>query len=144
MGRILWGRQLSSPGVKYEFDGEENAKFEQLIVNLRRFLAPLCVFAMLQIVVAFGMGGYRLSAMGEAASPYSVLFAVVCGFLTVFVWQATKDFRKIVDTEGSDVEHLISALEKVKRSFLASSIILAATIVALGAAILELVSQLQV
>ena len=133
---------MSESAANYEFSSEENEKLSLLVTRLRRPLMPLSLFVMLQVVIAFGMSGFRLSTLHEAAAPYSLLLAAVCFAFSVLIWHASCDFQKIVDTEGSDIEHLMAALKKVSQSLMVASGVMLVFIALVGAAVLSLVLSL--
>lgn len=106
---------------KYEFSNQENEKLQGLVRNIRGFVPPMCVFTFLQVFLAFG----HHNADGQlSVDPYATLLAVVTSVFSVFILKASQDFQKIIDTEGSDIEHLMAALKKVRVAMQACTVLL--------------------
>jgi hypothetical protein len=115
---------MSEDGVKYEFSNEENKGFELLVRNLRNFVAPLLTFALLEIVAAGMIYSANRPEWGPAFYPFSALLGLVCVSFCTLIWQASTKFQLIVDTEGADIDHLMDALTKVKKSLMLASALL--------------------
>lgn len=105
----------------YEFSNQENEKLQDLVKNIRGFVPPMCVFTFLQVFLAFG----HHNADGDlSVDPYATLLAVVTSVFSIFILKASQDFQKIIDTEGSDIEHLMSALSRVRTAMQACTVLL--------------------
>lgn len=114
------------PQWGYEF----NAAEDEVIAGMARWTRIFSWFALLSgIVLAVG---------GLLTLPAGVL-NVVGGSVYIFIGMwfqgAAKSLRNVVDTEGDDIAHLMSALENLRSAFMAMVVlvgigILIATVVA--------------
>lgn len=123
--------------VKYEFTESENEKITALVGNLRQFLLPLGIFAFLELAAAAMIYSSYRPEWGGAFYPFSALLGVVCVSFCTLIWQASEKFQLIVDTEGADIQHLMKALEKVKKSFMLATTLLLGVCALLIAAIVQ-------
>ncbi len=105
---------MSAPN--YEFTDSENREVQALADGLRRFSLPLSVFAATQL----GAAGWLQSLNQPQWTPLFTLVAVLCSAVSVIIVvlarRAADDFQRIVDTEGSDIDHLMTAFARITRS----------------------------
>jgi hypothetical protein len=110
---------LGSSGAGYEFSGEENKIFGNLVRNLSR--SGLVVIAASLILLAYHFIDYFGLSLGKAASPvilyvdYSVwllisLLGVIIGVLLI---RATVAFKALIRTEGDDLAHLMHGMSRL-------------------------------
>lgn len=90
----------------YEFSLEQNEVIASLATNMN----IVGVISILGGILLLGAGVIQLAKGGVAALIQGAL-ALVVGMLTV---QAASAFRKIVDTRGDDIGHLMSALGSLR------------------------------
>lgn len=69
---------------------------------------------------------------------FNVLGAAVNVIIGYFFWQSGKSLRLVVDSEGSDISHLMNAFDQLRRAFLTRIIVMvvAAVVVSLSLIVL--------
>lgn len=107
---------MSGVPANHEFSDSENQVIASLSTSLSRLAAPLLAFAVVQGVSALWI--YRTSdpAWGEGFYPFAGLVAVVSFAFWGVCCSASKQLELIVDTEGSDIDHLMTAIENLKKA----------------------------
>lgn len=98
------------PGNGYEFTGEQN----RVIRSLARKMQAVGIFML--VLGALALAGFVASLFGTPAGvwiPVAVFFALI-GVWTV---RAGREFRQVVETEGSDISHLMTALTELKKFY---------------------------
>ena len=97
----------------YEFDAEQN----ELIADLARKMLGVGTF--LFLIGALALLGAVASGLGSRLDAAVVLVFAAAFFLAVASWTtaAAKSFRKIVETEGSDIPHTMAALAQLRRFY---------------------------
>ena len=131
-----------SSDVKYEFTDKENAQLEELITNLKSFILPLLAFAVIQAGATLYSYFHMDTDFGPALYPFSALLVLVCCAFAALIHTSINDFRLIVDTEGSDIAHLLNALTRVKKSFILASALVLGVIILLTGALAQMVSAI--
>ncbi len=102
-----------SPERRYEFSPDQNAIFSRL-AGAMRFVAIVMVLASGTVGIAAVFIG-RSTVVGAAmVAP----LAIAVAFLAAQLYQAATHFRRIVSTRGSDVEHLMAALDEMANAYL--------------------------
>jgi len=102
----------------HEFSEAENRAISLLSVSLSKLALPLFVFSVVQGGSALWIYRTANPPWGEGFYPFAALVAVVSlAFWGVCV-SASKQLHLIVDTEGSDIEHLMSAIVKLKKGMM--------------------------
>ncbi len=97
----------------YEFTAEQN----QLIADLARKMKGVGIF--MAVIGAVALIGCLTSAL-RARPDLAVVSALAAAFLlAVAIWtlQAGREFRRIVDTQGSDIPHTMNALAQLRRFY---------------------------
>src|SRR5438046_2847833 len=107
---------LTTPAEKrqYEFDSAENKLFQELAGKMQ---AVGFVIAALGIVFATGAIVSLLDGRDVMAAGLLCLSALI--MLSVGFWtrDAARSFREIVRTQGSDINHLMGALGKLRNIY---------------------------
>ena len=127
---------MSSTKPRYEFTSDQNEEFLALVANLRRFRTALVSFALLQLGAAIMLYIFRNPAWGSSYYSFTALLGFVTLVFAVLSSRMASEFKLIVDTEGADIEHLMTAFRKMKRSF---AILLAPTVALLAVLVAFLV-----
>ncbi len=117
-----------SKASSYEFTAEENTVFR----NLAQYMRNVGIFfSLLGIATAAGavyllyegnkilgkLPGEIDTSLLQKASGTVLLFGALCLALGLFTRHAASSFRLVADTEGSDIEHLMSALGALKKLY---------------------------
>lgn len=107
--------QPPAPQGQYEFTADQNVVIGKLASRMRLAGIVQVVFGALQLVGNCGMStGEGSMKFSSTASPiYLVL--IVAGALLI---AASVSFKRIVDTEGRDISHLMEALGRFSTSIL--------------------------
>lgn len=117
----------------YEFDQSQNQLFRDLAQKMR-FVS----FFLIALGILLVIGGLFNLSRGEIGSVISGVVQVIIGFWT---YRAAGAFRKIVDTQGNDVENLMGALGELRKLYtLQYWLILFATIFIVVAFVIALVT----
>ena len=95
---------MRSPENKYEFDEGANAVFTKLAGAMVFVGLAMCIPGILLGVMAFL---WRLTRLGQGICGALALLLVAIGVLQ---YRAAGHFRRIVTTQGHDVENLMIAL----------------------------------
>ncbi len=101
------------PQTGYEFQAHENTEFVRLASVMRfvaRFQVALGTITVVATVLALLKEAYWIGLILLA----QVALNVLCGW---WVLGAAKSFQEIVDTQGSDVSHLMTAINKLRKIF---------------------------
>lgn len=102
----------------HEFSHEENKQVQALATSLRRFMVPLTVFSLLQFAMAGWVHMLHRPDWGPVLYLVSGFVGLVALALGALARRAATDFQLIVDTEGADIEHLMAALARIRKSVL--------------------------
>ena len=104
---------LDARGTEYEFGPHENVVVSQLAARMRRVGVMQIIAACLQ--VAGYTGGFVLLKSDHGALQLGTELPVALAFLVggFLVLGAASTFRQIVDTQGSDLGHLMKAFDKL-------------------------------
>lgn len=94
-------------GNHYEFTSEQNAFLMKLVSKMRWFGIAVIILGAFQVVIHVFFKVNFLNVM------YG-LFILLVGTLTV---EVSHYFRKIVKTEGSDLDHLMNALRHLYKVY---------------------------
>ncbi|MBP0028824.1 hypothetical protein [Roseofilum sp. Guam] len=106
----------------YEFDGSQNVLIGQLASRMKFVSIFLMIGGVLTVI--FGLRG---SQEGIGA-----MISGVADFLIgIWTYQASTAFKRIVDTEGQDIEHLMGALGELRKLYTLQYWVLIVTLVAL-------------
>lgn len=97
----------------YEYTAEQN----QLIADLARKMLGVGVF--LALIGAVTLIAGLTSAWRARVDVAVILFLAAAFLLIVATWTilAARSFRKIVDTEGHDIDHTMAALAQLRRFY---------------------------
>lgn len=90
----------------YEFSPEQNTLISNLAKKLRFVGIAFVVLGVLQALLAM----VNTTMFGKLTG---ILGGLLLGSLGVFMMRASGSFRYIVETEGHDIEHLMSALDSL-------------------------------
>jgi hypothetical protein len=90
----------------YEFSPEQNTLISNLAKKLRFVGIAFVVLGVLQALLAI----VNATMFGKLTG---ILGGLLLGSLGVFMMRAAGSFRFIVETEGHDIEHLMSALDSL-------------------------------
>ncbi len=100
--------------AEYEFNPEQNAVIRELagVMNV----AGLVLMALAIVTILYA--GAFIAGVGRDPTP--LVFAAFCAPMVIagfWVRGAAEPLLKIVDTEGKDITHLMSALSELRRIF---------------------------
>ena len=95
---------------QYEFTSAQNDTITNLASKMNLVAIFTIAIGILNAVVNLVQGRIGTIAIGLI---YGAIFVLI-GFWTV---SAARAFRKIVDTQGSDINHLMEALENMRRMY---------------------------
>ncbi len=103
----------------YEFDARQNEVISELAKAMRWVAIPLMVAGLLYLMntVSFLFmlrgGGWRLLL------PVAIMAVSAIIFLAMAVWtnRSSAGFAEVVATQGSDVDHLMSALDNLRKMY---------------------------
>ncbi len=101
----------------FEFSEEQNTVIKSLSAAMRWVGAVLLVVGALQC-----LGGILNAATGGLPN---LLQGIICIIFAVFTYRAADAFRRIVDSVGEDVTHLMVALNSLRSLYRLQVIILA-------------------
>lgn len=102
---------------EYEFDDSQNEVVSRLSRAVRQFSYPLFGLSATGILGAFLVRSGN-SAWTNPVSTFLLLLAVSCFFCGLLASKASRDLALIVNTEGSDITHLMTFFTRLKRIFL--------------------------
>lgn len=100
----------------YEFTPEQNEVIAGLASNMK-VVGIVSVIAGILLVVA----GFVLLARGDFSAIFQGILALVFGWFTL---QAAAAFRQIVNSQGDDIRHLMTALGVLRSLYLLQVILL--------------------
>jgi hypothetical protein len=103
--RSAGGKGTAGSGPQYEFTAEQNATIGDLARKMRFVAVFLILGGALECLTVLG---------GHLTGLISGLVHV---FLGAWTWSAGNSFRQIVDTQGQDITHLMSALGDLRRVY---------------------------
>jgi len=114
-----------TPGPQYEFTEEQNKLLRSLSSNMGWVGYWLVVFGLmaliLAVVLAFGSPRLRDRGIPSGQVWGAVVGYAVMGLVQFLVgyWTnwAARDFRKIAETQGHDIDLLIDALKSLNRMY---------------------------
>lgn len=107
----------------YEFDNSQNVLIGQL-ANRMKFVSIFLIIAGVLTVIIGLLGS--LEGIGEMISG-------VADFLVgIWTYQASTAFKRIVDTQGQDIENLMGALGELRKLYTLQYWVLILTLVALA------------
>lgn len=101
---------------EHEFSESENERIQALVKSLRCFTLPVTLFALLQFAASMGLSTFRGGSWSPMVFSISLLIGVAAFILARVARAAATDLQLIVDTEGSDISHLMAALDRVRKS----------------------------
>ena len=101
----------------FEFSKEQNVVIKSLSTCMRWVGAVLLVVGALLCIA----GVLRLADGGLASLLTGIIYVVIA----VFTYQAANAFRRVVDSTGQDVNHLMAALGSLRNLYRLQVIILA-------------------
>ncbi len=116
----------------YEFTAEQN----ELIADLARKMKGVGIF--MAAIGALALAGCVTSAL-RARPDLAVMLALGAAFfLAIASWtvKAGREFRRIVDTRGSDIPHTMNALAQLRRFYTLHFWLIIVYLVLIGLAIL--------
>lgn len=91
----------------YEFNEEENHVFSSLARRMR-FVG----------LIVTAIGGFSMVAgLSTQISVSQLIAAVVYLLIGIFTVSAATSFRKVVQTQGSDISHLMEALRSLRKVY---------------------------
>lgn len=102
----------------YEFTAEQNETLNSLAGEMRWVSLPLLILGGLNLI---SVVGHVIMAFRDPRVFLSVLIiglgAVLWLALGLWTKQASESFRKVVATRGNDIEHLMSALDNLRKKY---------------------------
>jgi hypothetical protein len=102
--------------MSYEFTAEENERLNNISENLRAFTVPLLLVALLELaLIAIVFFLYRPES-GTILYTFFIALGVVAFYFVFLAGKIRASFHLIIGTEGADIDHLMSVLEKLKKS----------------------------
>lgn len=112
--------------MKYEFSDEENVVFSSL-VNQVTILGVL-VLTCGGLYLLLSLGHFRLNE-GELRRLLPILvFAVAgvtsCVAVSAYLLDAARQFKLVVDTEGQDIQHVLTGLFRFSSMFRGGGVVL--------------------
>lgn len=111
---------------QYEFSANENQKFSAMVGQMQRFAMTtiiigifLFLFSILQANADPDMSFFSITTLATAADSVVVV-------LVGIIWiRPAQEFKKIVTTQGHDVEELMKAFQELREGFLVIIVLLA-------------------
>lgn len=97
----------------YEFTAEQNRLIADLAWKMRG--VAIFMFAIAVLALAGGVAGAYRGRPDLAV--ISILVAAFLLAVAVWTFQAGREFRRVVDTEGSDISHTMNALAQLRRFY---------------------------
>lgn len=109
--------------MAYEFTEEENKIFNDLSESLRQFTVPLLIFAVLEVSLAGVIYYSYHPAESTLLYTFSLGLGIVAFFFAYLSGKIRAGFHMIIGTEGSDINHLMEVMLKLKKSlFMGASV----------------------
>jgi hypothetical protein len=126
-----------STGQQYEFTESQNDLIGRLAYKMRGVGVFFAVigFIYIGLAVLTGVLAYNKLSGGEVATLIMVYGLGGLVYAAVGIWtrQGAAEFRKIVDTRGSDITHLMNALDSLHKLYSLIYTIIMVVLVALVA-----------
>ena len=101
-------------GPQYEFNEAQNRVIQGLSEKMKFVSIFLIVVGLLQVV-----GGILPAVLSQSVDAIG-FESIIGGFIYILigVWGAgaANSFRQVVDTEGNDIDHMMSALGDLKKA----------------------------
>ena len=108
---------------EYEFTVYENTVIKTLAGRMKAVAGITAAFAALEAVIA------ALALMADPSLLIrSVIAAGVTAILAATLLKSAKEFRAITESEGNDLQHLMTALGRLSQFFLVQCIVAAVAI----------------
>jgi hypothetical protein len=139
----------SRPQGEYEFDATQNQVIDKLAGRMS-FVAifflifgGLGVMSLFQFAVGFAAipNGPETEQFHKMVAPFMAVQGLqIAVLIAVGVWTSTAatSFKKIVRTQGSDVSHLMSALNNLSKTYLIWKVLILICLVCMVLAIIAL------
>jgi hypothetical protein len=111
----------TTSGPQYEFSEEQN-KIIARVSSGFRIVGFVLVIEVIRAAISLVSGVYYLSTgNGRQVTGYQVVgygaLLVLLAPLAVWMFMASSSFQSIVETKGSDIDHLMSGLRMISKSF---------------------------
>ncbi|MDJ1178365.1 hypothetical protein PJF56_05775 [Roseofilum sp. BLCC_M91] len=106
----------------YEFDGSQNVLIGQLASRMKFVSIFLIIAGVLTVV--FGL-------LGSGDGIGSMISGIADFLIGIWTYQASTAFKRIVDTQGQDIENLMGALGELRKLYTLQYWVLIITLVAL-------------
>lgn len=111
-------RRVKTAGGSYEFAELENRAFTRLATAMQ-VVAALQLAAAVLLLVMLSPVARESFALGSVVGLAKVAAAVLVPFLVgVWTFRAGRHLRRIVETEGEDIAHLMRAVEELTKLYI--------------------------
>lgn len=106
----------------YEFTDQENETFKGLVAGMKRAGAAVAAGSVILLAyqlaqhfnVAVSKGGESVSALYYLDVTIWCLLSLVGILVAVLLVRATAGFHAVIHTQGDDIKHLMSGLDKLR------------------------------
>lgn len=129
--------------ANYEFTAEENRDFTELATAMSATVLPVGLFALLQVGLGLWILATRQLEWGHTLPVLSIVVGLGAMTLAYAVRQGARNLRLVVETEGSDITHLMSGLKRFKTALYSGLMVAWLLVIGLFGGILERISSLQ-
>lgn len=127
----------------YEFTAEENRDFTELCSAMSATVLPVGLFALLEIGMGLWILATRQLEWGHTLPVLSIVVGVGAMALAWAIRKGAQNLRLVVDTQGSDISHLMNGLSRIKTALYSGLMVAWMLVVGLFAGILERIGSLQ-
>lgn len=109
---------MSTPSKQYEFDERQNEVIKQLWQAMRWVAVPLLLIGIIYLIGIASWIGQAIATPRSAFPLISLgLAALFFGALAIWTRRAASGFQQVTETAGQDIEHLMAALDNLRKAF---------------------------
>jgi hypothetical protein len=106
------------PSAEYEFDGRQTKIISELASAMRWVSAPLLLLGILYVIATVVC---VVHAFRNPATSFAAVYVGLISLLFLLLGRWTKDaatcFQHVVWTTGHDIEHLMNALDNLRKKY---------------------------
>lgn len=114
---------MASETSSYEFTAEQNRAVSALTRSMRASAVPIAVFGGLEILIGVWLVVSRRPAWGQALPLLALVAGAAAVAIVVYLYRAAASLDLVVETEGSDVHHLMRGLVQFKTAIFSGLVI---------------------
>lgn len=112
--------QTPSPesATHYEFTAEQSQTIDSLAGEMRWVAFPLIIIGVLYLLSAFGHVAIALQNR-QMILPLLLIGLGAALYLALGIWtkRSAESFKQVVSTSGNDVDHLMTALDNLRKTY---------------------------